>query len=221
MIILDNAGKAYRDRKSGVQWVFRGVNATFPQGVNHAVLAPRGHGKTMLLSVLSGNDTLSEGEIRRTARVSYPLDFKGNMGNRLTARQNLRFLTDVFGRNYREALDFCAAFAEIDRQLDLPLSNFPNQARTRFFAGALFSLGFDHVLIDDTISLGDQKFRKKCIRYLLDNADKITVLLATSDPEYAARLCNSASVLHQGKLVAYDSFEDAREAFTEINKIYV
>jgi capsular polysaccharide transport system ATP-binding protein len=221
MIILEKAGKAYRDRKTGVQWVFRDINATFPQGVNHAVLAPRGQGKTMLLNVISGNDTLSEGQIHRTARVSYPMDFRGNMGMRLTARQNLRFLTDVFGRNYPEALDFCAAFAELDRHLDLPLSSFPNQARTRFFASALLSLGFDYILIDDTIALGDQKFRKKCIRYLLDNKDKITLLLATSDADYASKLCQSASVLHQGKLTFYDTFDEARETFTEINKIYV
>lgn len=221
MITLEKAGKAYKTRKNGVQWVFRDVYGHFPEGQNHAVLAPRGQGKTTLLNVLCGNDTLSEGDIQRAGRVSYPLGFRGNMANRLTARQNLRFLTDVFGRNYAEALDFCAAFAELDKQLDLPLASFPGQARNRFFAGALFSLGFDYVLIDDLIGTGDHRFRKKCGRYLLDNTDKITVLLATSDADYAARLCTSASVLHQGKLTFYGTFDEAREAFAEINKVYV
>jgi capsular polysaccharide transport system ATP-binding protein len=221
MIMLEKAGKAYKNRKNGIQWVLRDLDARFPVGESHAILAPHGHGKTTLLNMMCGNDTLSEGEIHRAGRVSYPLGFRGNMSNRLTARQNLRFLTDVFGRNYAEALDFCAAFAELDKQLDLPLSNFPGQARGRFFAGALFSLGFDYVLVDDAIALGDQKFRRKCIRYLNDNKDKITVLMATSDPDYAARLCKSASVLHKGKLEFFETFEEARNAFTEINKIYV
>ncbi|MDH6269118.1 capsular polysaccharide transport system ATP-binding protein [Rhizobium sp. SG_E_25_P2] len=221
MITLENAGKAYRDRRNGIQWVFQNLNAVFHDGDNHAVLAPRGQGKTTLLNVICGNDTLSQGEIHRRGRVSYPMDFRANISQKLTGRQNLRFLTDIYGRNYPEALDFCAAFSAMDRQLDLPLKNIQNQARARFAVSALLSLGFNHILIDDTISLGDQKFRRKCMNYIIDNSDKFTVLLATSDPDYAAKMCKSASVLHQGKLTFFDDLNDAAKAFNEINKVYV
>lgn len=221
MIKLQNAGKAYRDRRNGVQWVFRNLNAEFPDGENHAVLAPRGQGKTTLLNTICGNDTLSEGEIRRLGRVSYPMDFRSNMSQKLTGRQNLRFMSDVYGVNFSQALDFCIAFSEMDRQLDQPLRSFTNQNRGRFTVSALFSLGFSHILIDDTINLGDMKFRKKCLQYLLDNVGRLTVLIATSDADYAAKLCGSASLLHGGRLTLFDQFDAAARAFRDVEKIEV
>ncbi|WP_137158335.1 ATP-binding cassette domain-containing protein [Rhizobium sp. FKL33] len=221
MIAFENAGKAYRDRRNRIQWVFRNLNATFPDRKNHAILAPRGQGKTTLMNTISGNDTVSEGEIRRWGRVSYAMDFRAHLSQRLTGRQNLRFLADVYGVNFSDALEFCSAFSEMGRQIDLPLRSLSNQARGRFSASALLSLGFSHILIDDAINVGDVKFRKKCINYLMDNAGRLTVLIATSDADYAARMCNSASVLHQGSLAFFDNFSDAAQAFAEINKIYV
>lgn len=221
MITLENAGKAYRDRRNRVEWVFRHVNAIFPDGEHHAILAPRGQGKTTLMNTISGNDTLSEGDIHRWARVSYPMDFRANISQKLTGRQNLRFLSDVYGVNFSEALDFCSAFSDLGRQLDLPLKNLSNQIRGRIIASALLSLGFKHILIDDAINLGDMKFRKKCLHYLRDSTDRLTVLIATSDPDYASQICKSASVLHKGNLTFFENFDDAVLAFREIEKIYV
>jgi capsular polysaccharide transport system ATP-binding protein len=221
MITLENAGKAYRDRRGQIQWVFRNLHAVFTDSEHHAVLAPRGQGKTTLLNTICGNDTLSEGKIHRSARISYPADFRSALSQKLTGRQNIRFLSDVYGVSFAQALDFCAAFSELGRQMDLPMKSYSNQTRGRFMVGALLSLGFKHVLIDDTINLGDMKFRKKCLQYLQDSRDRLAVLIATSDPDYAARLCTSASVLHEGKLTHFENFEDARAAFNEINTIYV
>lgn len=221
MIALDNVGKAYRDRRGQIQWVFRNLNAVFGDDDYHAVLAPRGQGKTTLLNTICGNETLSEGKIHRTARISYPADFRAALSQKLTGRQNIRFLSDVYGVSFAQALDFCAAFSELGRQMDLPLKSYSNQTRGRFMVSAVLSLGFKHILIDDTINVGDMKFRRKCLQYLQDSRDRLAVLIATSDADYAARLCTSASVLHEGKLTLFDNFEEARMVFNEINKVYV
>ncbi|MDX1912123.1 MAG: ABC transporter ATP-binding protein [Saprospiraceae bacterium] len=57
-IRLDNAGKRYR-----LEWIFRGINATFQAGERWAILGPNGSGKSTLLKVISGHLTPSKGAV--------------------------------------------------------------------------------------------------------------------------------------------------------------
>lgn len=55
---LDNIGKRYR-----LEWVLRGLSATFQEGTKHAITGPNGSGKSTLLRMLSGHLTPSKGRI--------------------------------------------------------------------------------------------------------------------------------------------------------------
>ncbi len=57
-IQLQNIGKRYR-----LEWIFRGLDATFQAGERWAILGPNGSGKSTLLKVLSGHLTPSKGSI--------------------------------------------------------------------------------------------------------------------------------------------------------------
>lgn len=57
-IQLQNIGKRYR-----LEWIFRGLSASFHSGERWAILGPNGSGKSTLLKVLSGHLTPSKGEI--------------------------------------------------------------------------------------------------------------------------------------------------------------
>jgi len=57
-IQLQNIGKRYR-----LEWIFRGLDATFQAGERWAILGPNGSGKSTLLKVLSGHLTPSKGNI--------------------------------------------------------------------------------------------------------------------------------------------------------------
>lgn len=55
---LDNVGKRYR-----LEWVLRGLSATFQAGTHYAVTGPNGSGKSTLLRMLSGHLTPSQGKL--------------------------------------------------------------------------------------------------------------------------------------------------------------
>lgn len=57
-IQLQNIGKRYR-----LEWIFRGLDASFHAGERWAILGPNGSGKSTLLKVLSGHLTPSKGSI--------------------------------------------------------------------------------------------------------------------------------------------------------------
>ncbi len=218
MISFEKAGKAYRNRKGAISWVLRDFNAAFVDGVSTGILAPRGQGKSTLISLAAGNEPPSEGRIYRQGRVSWPMGFRGTISNRLSGKQNLRFLTDVYGRNFGQAYDFVAEFCDFGRYLDQPVRLYTNEMRQRFSIGALYAMNFNFILVDDSMDGGDNAFRKKCARYVADNRDRLTFFIATSNVAMIRKYCQAAGVLNEGKLTLYNSVEEAVEEFAKVNE---
>jgi capsular polysaccharide transport system ATP-binding protein len=221
MISFERAGKAYRNRKGVIGWIFRDLDVTFADGRNVGILAPQGQGKSTLISLAAGNEAPSEGRIVRRGRVSWPFGSKVNLSSKLSGKQNLRFLTDVYGRNFGQAYDFMAGFCDLGRQLDAPMKQYTNEMRNRFAIGALFALDFDHILVDDSMEGGDAAFRRKCVQYIEENRDRLTFLMATGNPALVNKYCQQAGVLNEGRLVLYDTVEEAIEEFNKVNEVFV
>jgi ABC-type multidrug transport system ATPase subunit len=57
-IQLTNAGKRFR-----FEWIFRGLDYTFESGERYGIIGSNGSGKSTLLKALSGNFSLSKGQI--------------------------------------------------------------------------------------------------------------------------------------------------------------
>lgn len=219
MIRFEDVGKAYRDRKGEVVWIIRHFSASLAKGTRTAILGRPGSGKTTLIDLASGNETTSEGDIFRTSKVSWPYGSRGQLSNKLTGRQNLRFLSDVYGRHFADLVDFVADFAELNnRAMDQDLRQWNNEMRNRFSVSALFGMRFDLVVIDDDVDFGDQSFRRRAMQYLDDNADDLSILLATSNVQLANRLCTTAGVLRGGEIHMFDRKQDAIADFSAASR---
>jgi capsular polysaccharide transport system ATP-binding protein len=221
MISFQMAGKAYRSRKGAINWVVRNIDTTFPNGRNTGILAPQGEGKSTFISLAAGNETPSEGRVYRQGRISWPYGSKVNLSNKLSGKQNLRFLTDVYGRNFGRVYEFVEEFCDLGRHLDASLRHYTNEMRSRFSVGALFAMEFDHILVDDSMEGGDTAFRKKCTQYIEDNQDRFTFLMATSNVALVSKYCQHAGVLNEGRLTFYETVEEAVEEFNKVNEVVV
>ena len=143
MIRFVNVGKAFRQRRNKDQlvWPIRNFNATIERGESTAILALEGTGKTTLIGLVSGSENPTEGEIVRTGHISWPASFRGMINPRMTARQNLRFLCDTYGHDFRAAHDFVQEFAELGRYMDLLVKQCNNDQRHRLALWARRLLG--------------------------------------------------------------------------------
>lgn len=221
MIEFANAGKAFRNRKGEISWVFRNFTATFRRGVSTGILAPRGQGKSTFINIAAGNDTLTEGRVFRRGDISFPFGSREAITNKLSGRQNLRFLTDVYGRNFAAAYRFVDEFSELGRYLDVPMKQYNNEMRGRFVVSALLALDFDFILVDDNMDGGDNSFRKKYIQYLEANRDRFTFLIASGNVTLVQKYCQAAGVLNEGKLMLTSDVGAAIAEFNRVNQVLV
>jgi capsular polysaccharide transport system ATP-binding protein len=177
---------------------------------------PQGGGKTTLIDLVSGSETLTEGTIHRTGHISWAVSNRSMFSAKMTGRQNLRFLTDCYGRNFKAAYDFLMDFSELGRYIDLPMKQYSGDQRYRLALTSILAMNFDFILVDDVFESGDFTFRKKIFEYVQENQANFTFLMATSNTKLVDRYCKRAGVLDQGTVVFYDSIQEAKDAFAEI-----
>ena len=215
MIHFDNVGKAFRHRRNRRElvWPLRNFTATIRHGESTAILAPEGGGKTTLIDLVAGTEMPTEGQITRTGHISWPASFRGMINPRMTGRQNLRFLTDTYGHDFRAAFDFVQDFAELGRSMDQLVKQCSNEQRHRLAISLLFAMNFEFILVDETFEGGDAAFRRKVSDYLDDNQGRVALFMATNSIRLAERYCPRIGLLREGQVTFYDTAEEAIAIF--------
>ena len=62
----------------------------------------------------------------------------------------------------------------------------------------------DILIIDEALAVGDARFQSKCFSFLESFKEKgKTLLFVSHDTNSIARLCNSAILLHKGKMISH------------------
>ena len=75
----------------------------------------------------------------------------------------------------------------------------------------------DILILDEVLSVGDAKFRKKSEKKVLSMFDKgVTVLFVSHSLEQVQRLCNKAMILEKGKLIAYGDIDEISAKYAEM-----
>ncbi len=183
-------------------------------GNSLGILAPNGTGKTTIINMMAGLEKPDEGEIRKTCRVSFPLGFMGGLNNKHSARENARFIARLYGLDpdYIEA--FTRWLTGIDEYYDMPVGTYSSGMRSRFSFALLLALEFDIYLIDEGMpGTTDAEFNRKAGSILRDRLENATVIVVSHQPSTLEKFCRSAAVLRDGKLLMFDTLEEAKALY--------
>ncbi len=183
-------------------------------GNSLGILAPNGTGKTTIINMMAGLEKPDEGEIRKTCRVSFPLGFMGGLNNKHSARENARFIARLYGLDpdYIEA--FTRWLTGIDEYYDMPVGTYSSGMRSRFSFALLLALEFDIYLIDEGMpGTTDAEFNRKAGSILRDRLENATVVVVSHQPSTLEKFCRSAAVLRDGKLLMFDTLEEAKALY--------
>ena len=75
----------------------------------------------------------------------------------------------------------------------------------------------DILILDEVLSVGDAKFRKKSEKKVMDMFDKgVTVLFVSHSLEQVERLCNKAMILEHGSMLEYGDIGKVADAYRKI-----
>ncbi|MCX8509879.1 MAG: ATP-binding cassette domain-containing protein [Rhodobacteraceae bacterium] len=180
-------------------------------GNSLGILAENGTGKTTIINMMAGLEKPDEGQIRKSCRVSFPLGFMGGVQGSHSARENARYIAQLYGLDPDYVEAFCRWVCGLEEYFDQPLSIYSAGMKSRFTFSLLLALEFDIYLIDEGMpSTADVEFNKKAGNLLRERLESSTVIVVSHQVATLERFCRSGAVLRDGQLTFYETLEEAK-----------
>ena len=208
MIQFDHVTKGFWVRRA-FQTVIDDLTFTLPTGRALALLGRNGAGKSTLLELISGTMQPDRGTVWSNGSISWPVGLGGSFHRDLTGAQNTRFLARVYGVDTDELADFVQDFADIGKHFHMPFRTYSQGMRSRLTFGISMGIPFDTYLIDEITAVGDAQFRRKSQAVFRDRMKSASAIMVSHNLAELREFCDSAILLHRGKLTFYDSLDEA------------
>ena len=108
-------------------------------------------------------------------------------------------------------------FAELEEFKDVPIKNYSSGMKARLGFAIATIVEPDMLILDEVLSVGDAKFKKKSEAKLMSLLDKnVTVLFVSHNIDQVLRICNKAIILDHGKVVASGDVKEVAEKYEEL-----
>ena len=183
-------------------------------GNSLGILAPNGTGKTTIINMMAGLEKPDEGQVNRDCRVSFPLGFMGGVVSRHTAMENSRYIARLYGLDPDYVEAFCRWMTGIEEYFDMPIGTYSTGMRARFTFSLMLALDFDIYLIDEGMpQTTDAEFNRKAGEILKERLATTTVIIVSHQAETLEKFARSAAVLRDGKLIMFDTLEEAKQLY--------
>jgi len=194
------------------------VSFSVGHGTVIGVLGANGAGKSTLVRTLAGILPPTTGRVELEGRVSTLLALGVGFNKELSGRQNvvLGGLAAGLGRAQLEAkYDEIVAFAELDDVMDLPMRTYSSGMYGRLAFSVAVNMDPDILLIDEALSVGDARFRRKSFEKMRELCGQARTIVLVSHALGSIReLCDEAIWIHKGELAGWDEPDEVIEAYT-------
>lgn len=186
-------------------WALKDVSFEVKKGETVGIVGRNGSGKSTLLQLICGTLTPSAGSVKTNGRVAALLELGSGFNPEFTGRENVYMNGAVLGLTRDEIdarFDAIAAFADIGEFIEHPVKMYSSGMLMRLAFSVIAHVDADTLIIDESLSVGDAAFSRKCMRYLREFMETGSVLFVSHDTSAIRGLCNRAIWLERGKIIA-------------------
>lgn len=212
-IVARDVMKSYHT-PTGPKSVLKGISFEVGKGEKIAVLGRNGAGKSTLVKLIGGVENPTSGVIYRGITMSWPIAFSGGFEAAMTGLDNIRFIARLYNRPIQETIEEVDDFAELGKQLLLPVKAYSSGMRARLAFALTLSIDFDCYLVDEVISVGDQRFQRKSHEALFVKRKNSAMILVSHDISMIRAYCDKALVLKDGYGRVFHDLELALEIYS-------
>jgi capsular polysaccharide transport system ATP-binding protein len=214
-IRLANVVKEYHT-PIGIRRILDGISFDIKGGEKIAVLGKNGAGKSTLVRLIGGVEPPTSGEIVRELFMSWPIAFAGGFDAIMSGIDNIKFIARIYGVPFDDAIAFVDDFAELGRQLYLPVYTYSSGMRARLAFALTLAVDFECFLIDEVIAVGDARFHQKCFDALFVKRNHCAMILISHDLGIIRQYCRKALVLKNGRGRVFEDLELACRIYASL-----
>jgi ABC-2 type transport system ATP-binding protein len=204
-------------------WALQDVSFEVMPGERIGILGFNGAGKSTLLKVVAGVLKPTKGSVHVDGVIAPLLELGAGFDMNYSGRENIFLYGATMGYSrkfietkYDEILSFC----ELEEFIDVPVKNYSSGMRTRLGFAIATAVEPEILILDEVLSVGDAKFRKKSEAKIQSMFDKgVTVLFVSHNTDQVRALCNTAILLEKGRVTASGTAAEVCAIYDEkVNK---
>ena len=183
----------------------KGISFYVREGEILGIIGKNGSGKSTTLNALAGIFSPDSGSIDLNGHSISLLSIGVGFIREMTGRENitlsgmlLGFTEEQVKAKEQEIIDF----AEIGEFIDMPVRTYSSGMYSKLAFSITAILETVIMLIDEVLSVGDQKFKKKSyekMKSLISNKDR-TVVIVSHSIETLKQLCDTVMWMHEGQI---------------------
>jgi len=201
----------------------KNVSFSIPHGTVLGIVGANGAGKSTLVRTIAGILPPTSGRIDVYGRVSTLLALGVGFNRNLSGRDNVR-LGGLAAGLQREKLDEkyeeIVRFAELGEFMDMPMRTYSSGMYGRLAFSVAVNMDPDILLIDEALSVGDARFRRKSANKMRELCGQAhTIVLVSHALGSVRELCDQAIWMDRGVMRMWDEPEAVVDAYTEFLEV--
>lgn len=201
-------------------WALKNVSFSVEKGDRVGILGLNGAGKSTLLKVISGVFKPTEGHVDKHGKMVPLLELGAGFDPQYTGKENIYLYGAMLGYTKKfidSKYDEIVEFSELQKFMDVPVKNYSSGMKSRLGFSIATVVEPKILILDEVLSVGDAKFRKKSEKKIMSMFDSgVTVLFVSHSLEQVQRLCNKAMIQEKGKLIAYGDIDPISEQYSKM-----
>lgn len=195
------------------------VSFQVPEGGILGIIGKNGSGKSTLLKSIAGVFSPNSGRIdlmgHSVSLMALGVGFKSNLSGReniILSGMLLGFTEQQIKNRMQEIIDF----AEIGDFIDRPVRTYSSGMHSKLAFSITVMLETDIMLVDEVLSVGDERFRKKSLakmKELITDKNR-TVVIVSHDTKTLLELCDTILWIHDGEMQEIGEPKEVMQHYT-------
>ena len=196
------------------------VTFSVPKGNILGIVGRNGSGKSTMLNAIAGIFAPDSGEIDLKGNSVSLMSIGVGFQKELSGRENILLSGMLLGfskTEVQEKMDDIIEFSELGDFIDVPVRTYSKGMYSKLAFSITAILETDIMLIDEVLSVGDSRFKKKSKKKMkeLISDENRTVIIVSHSSEALVGLCDEVLWLHDGEVRMYGETNEVLEKYEE------
>ena len=182
----------------------RNLNFQINSGDRIGLYGPNGSGKTTLLRLMNNIYSPTKGEISTNGKILSLLDISMGLDSDANGYENIILRGLILGlsqKEIRSKINEIAKFSELGDFLSAPIRIYSSGMKVRLAFSIITVIKSDILILDEWLSVGDDKFNKKASSKINTMVkDSSILVIASHSKEILNKVCNRIFLLENGQV---------------------
>ena len=197
------------------------VSFSIKQGEVIAIIGSNGSGKSTLLKLIGGIYSPEKGKIVTNGKIAPLLQIGTGFQNELKADDNIISYGMLLGftkSEIKKRIPSILKFAELENFSQMKLKNYSSGMRVRLAFSIAIQIDPDILLVDEILSVGDTKFRKKSFEsFLKFKSEQRTIVFTSHNMTIVKQIADRVILINHSKIISIGEPNSVIQKYEQIS----